>query len=425
MKGTLDELVASMQSSGLLQPVVVRPRNGGYELIAGERRWRAATRLGWTKIPAVVKDVDDQTLLTLALIENLQRDDLSPIDEAAGYQRLATEFQLPHGEIARLVGRNRATIANLLRLLQLPAEVQALVHERKLSEGHARALLGLAEPDGDDRARAAGGGGRVVRPRDGGAGPGRGVRRLPASEAQEAPRRARPAARTVDRGRQAHRRRTSQAPGHRRAGDDPASGPRISYPQLLLERRSRPPARADPRSAVPGMSRASRAVTIVIQPDGATRSQTYRVPVWMLRAGLGFMAAAAVAAVVVAALYGPLLRAAARVPGLERQVAGCEADNAKVRQLSAALDSVESRYAQVRQMIGGDIVRDPLTVGAALPVAPPVLARVADAPRGPSVGLSLPRRWPLDEPGYITRGQVSTGASDEAHPGIDIAVASG
>jgi ParB family chromosome partitioning protein len=136
-----------MQASGLLQPVVVRPRGAEYELIAGERRWRAAGRLGWTKIPAVIKDVDDQTLLTLALIENLQRDDLSPIDEAAGYQRLAAEFHLPHGEIARLIGRNRATIANLLRLLQLPEEVQALVHEGKLSEGHARAVLGLADVD--------------------------------------------------------------------------------------------------------------------------------------------------------------------------------------------------------------------------------------------------------------------------------------
>jgi ParB family chromosome partitioning protein len=144
-EGPMDELVASMQASGMLQPVVVRPRGGGYELIAGERRWRAATRLGWTKIPAVVKDVDDQTLLTLALIENLQRDDLSPMDEAGAYQRLVAEFNLPHAEIARLVGRNRATIANLLRLLQLPAEVQALVHEHKLSEGHARALLALAD----------------------------------------------------------------------------------------------------------------------------------------------------------------------------------------------------------------------------------------------------------------------------------------
>jgi ParB family chromosome partitioning protein len=146
-EGQLDELVASMQASGLLQPVVVRPRNGGYELIAGERRWRAATRLGWANIPAVVKDVDDQTLLTLALIENLQRDNLSPIDEAAGYRRLGDEFRMAQSEIARLVGRNRATVANLLRLLQLPEEVQRLVHERKLSEGHARALLSVGEPE--------------------------------------------------------------------------------------------------------------------------------------------------------------------------------------------------------------------------------------------------------------------------------------
>ncbi|MGH7528147.1 MAG: ParB/RepB/Spo0J family partition protein, partial [Gemmatimonadales bacterium] len=98
----LGELTASLETSGLLQPVVVRPRNGTYELIAGERRWRAAERLGWAKIPAVVKDVDDQTLLTLALVENLQRDDLSPIDEANGYQRLGEEFRLPQSEIARV-----------------------------------------------------------------------------------------------------------------------------------------------------------------------------------------------------------------------------------------------------------------------------------------------------------------------------------
>ncbi len=144
-EATLEELIASMRASGLLQPVVVRPRNGGYELIAGERRWRAAERLGWDRIPAVVRDVDDQTLLTLALIENLQRNDLSPIDEATGYQRLGEEFRLPHGEIARLVGRNRSTIANLLRLLQLPAEIQQLIHQAKLSEGHARALLGVTD----------------------------------------------------------------------------------------------------------------------------------------------------------------------------------------------------------------------------------------------------------------------------------------
>jgi ParB family transcriptional regulator, chromosome partitioning protein len=141
----LAELTASIEASGLLQPVIVRPRNGKYELIAGERRWRAVQRLGWTKIPAIVRDVDDPTLLTLALIENLQRDDLTPIDEAMGYQRLGEEFELPQAEIARLVGRDRSTVANLLRLLKLPDEVKALVQERKLSEGHARALLALSD----------------------------------------------------------------------------------------------------------------------------------------------------------------------------------------------------------------------------------------------------------------------------------------
>jgi ParB family chromosome partitioning protein len=143
----LTDLAKSMEASGLLQPIVVRQRQGSYELIAGERRWRAAERLGWQKIPAVVKEVDDRTLLTLALIENLQRDDLSPIDEAAGYRRLGEEFKLGQTEIARVVGRDRSTVANLLRLLQLPADVQAMVHEKRLSAGHARALLGLPEPE--------------------------------------------------------------------------------------------------------------------------------------------------------------------------------------------------------------------------------------------------------------------------------------
>jgi ParB family chromosome partitioning protein len=141
----LTDLASSMEASGLLQPIIVRVRDGHHELIAGERRWRAAERLGWTKIPAIVKEVDDRTLLTLALIENLQRDDLSPIDEAAGYRRLGDEFKLGQSEIARAVGRDRSTVANLLRLLQLPAEVQALVHEKRLTAGHARALLGLSD----------------------------------------------------------------------------------------------------------------------------------------------------------------------------------------------------------------------------------------------------------------------------------------
>jgi ParB family chromosome partitioning protein len=141
----LGELTASIEASGLLQPVIVRPRNGKYELIAGERRWRAVQNLGWPKIPAVVRDVDDQTLLTLALIENLQRNDLTAMDEAAGYHRLGEEFKLPQAEIARLVGRNRSTVANLIRLLKLPDEVKSLIQERKLSEGHARALLAVSD----------------------------------------------------------------------------------------------------------------------------------------------------------------------------------------------------------------------------------------------------------------------------------------
>ncbi len=141
----LKELVASIEASGLLQPVVVRPQGSTYELIAGERRWRAVQRLGWTRIPAVIKDVDDKTLLTLALIENLQRDDLSPIDEALGYQRLQEQFDVAQTEVARLVGRDRSTVANLLRLLGLPDAVRDLVHHGALSAGHARALLGLTD----------------------------------------------------------------------------------------------------------------------------------------------------------------------------------------------------------------------------------------------------------------------------------------
>jgi ParB family transcriptional regulator, chromosome partitioning protein len=141
----LVELTASIEASGLLQPIVVRPHDGKYELIAGERRWRAAQRLGWTRIPAVVKEADDRTLLTLALIENLQRDDLTPIEVATGYQRLSEEFRLGQAEIARLVGRDRSTIANLLRLLKLPESIKQLIQEGKLSEGHARTLLSVPD----------------------------------------------------------------------------------------------------------------------------------------------------------------------------------------------------------------------------------------------------------------------------------------
>lgn len=142
----LAELQASMRSSGLLQPITVRPAPHGaegYELIAGERRLRAASQLGWADIPAVVRDIDDKTILTLALIENLQRTDLNPIEEAEGYQRLIQEFSLTQQEVADVVGKDRSTVANILRLLNLPASVRRFVQEGQLTLGHARALLAL------------------------------------------------------------------------------------------------------------------------------------------------------------------------------------------------------------------------------------------------------------------------------------------
>src|SRR5712692_2549450 len=145
----LEELTASIRKAGLLQPVVVRPApggNGGFELIAGERRLRACQGLGWEKIPAVKREVDDRTVLTLALVENLQRDDLSPVDEARGYERLIAEFSLAQQDVADAVGRDRSTVANALRLLKLPAAVLGLLHEGGLSVGHARALLALDDP---------------------------------------------------------------------------------------------------------------------------------------------------------------------------------------------------------------------------------------------------------------------------------------
>jgi ParB family chromosome partitioning protein len=143
----LAELEASLRTSGLLQPITVRsvPGGRGFELIAGERRLRAATNLGWTDIAASVKEVDDRTLLTLALVENLQRSDLNPIEEAEGYRRLIEEFELTQQQVADAVGKERTTVNNLLRLLLLPASVRRMVQEGKLSLGHARPLLGLGE----------------------------------------------------------------------------------------------------------------------------------------------------------------------------------------------------------------------------------------------------------------------------------------
>ncbi len=139
----LTELTASIDASGLLQPISVRPVGARFELVAGERRWRAVQALGWSKIPAIVRELDDRTALTLAMIENLQRDDLSALDEALGYQRLMQEFTMPQAEVARLVGKDRSTVSNTLRLLKLPADVQEMLQEKQLTEGHGRALLGL------------------------------------------------------------------------------------------------------------------------------------------------------------------------------------------------------------------------------------------------------------------------------------------
>ena len=139
----LAQLEASLQASGLIQPISVRAVGDHFELIAGERRLRAATRLGWTEIPAIVKNYDDRALLTLALVENLQRADLNPIEEADGYARLIAEFQVTQQDVAIAVGKDRSTIANALRLLNLPASVRRLLQDGQLSVGHARPLLAL------------------------------------------------------------------------------------------------------------------------------------------------------------------------------------------------------------------------------------------------------------------------------------------
>ncbi len=144
----LKELRESLKSSGLLQPITVRPARGDtgtYELIAGERRLRAATELGWTSIAAVVKELDDRELLGLALVENLQRSDLNPVEEAEGYSRLISEFAHTQQTIASMVGRDRSTIANMLRILQLPAAIRKMLRDGLLTIGHARPLLSLTD----------------------------------------------------------------------------------------------------------------------------------------------------------------------------------------------------------------------------------------------------------------------------------------
>lgn len=142
-KDRLKELAESIRGNGVIQPVVLRPVPTGYELVAGERRWRAARMAGLERIPGIIRPMTDRQAMEISLVENLQRDDLNPLDAARGYKRLMEQFDLTQEDVARIIGKKRATIANFLRLLKLPPEIQDLLESGKLSTGHAKALLSL------------------------------------------------------------------------------------------------------------------------------------------------------------------------------------------------------------------------------------------------------------------------------------------
>ncbi|HXG32867.1 MAG TPA: ParB/RepB/Spo0J family partition protein [Bryobacteraceae bacterium] len=143
----LQELANSIRTSGVIQPLLVRRRGSRFELVAGERRWRAAKMAGLRTVPVLVEDVSDDRLIEVALIENIQREDLNPIEVATALQRLIHEHRLSHDEVARRTGKDRSTVTNLVRLLKLPQDIQQLVAERRLTMGHARAILGLPDED--------------------------------------------------------------------------------------------------------------------------------------------------------------------------------------------------------------------------------------------------------------------------------------
>jgi ParB family chromosome partitioning protein len=143
---SLQELAESIKAKGLIQPIVVRKKNDSYELIAGERRWRACQLIGLHQIPVVIRQVDDETALVMAIVENIQREDLNPIEESRGLQRLIDEFAMTQQQVADVIGRSRSAVTNLLRLLSLEPKVQTMVEEGKIEMGHARALLSLDNP---------------------------------------------------------------------------------------------------------------------------------------------------------------------------------------------------------------------------------------------------------------------------------------
>ena len=142
----LQELADSIKEQGIVQPLIVRPQGSNFELIAGERRWRAAQLAGLTEVPVIVREADDRAVLEMALIENLQRENLNAIEEALGYAQLVSQFQLTQELVATKVGKSRAVVANALRLLKLPNEVQTFIRDGRLSVGHAKVILGLANP---------------------------------------------------------------------------------------------------------------------------------------------------------------------------------------------------------------------------------------------------------------------------------------
>ena len=151
-EGSLEELANTIRSHGLFQPIVVRPLGSGtggaqYEIVAGERRWRAAQLAGLQSVPALVKDIPDQAALAVALIENIQREDLNALEEARAFKCLVDEFDMTHGEVADAVGRSRTSVSNLMRLLELPDAVKGMLEQRKLDMGHARALLSLGSAE--------------------------------------------------------------------------------------------------------------------------------------------------------------------------------------------------------------------------------------------------------------------------------------
>ena len=143
---TLAELADSISQHGILQPLLVRPIfGGGYQIVAGERRWRAARMAGLTTVPAIIRELDDEQVMEIALIENLQREDLSPLEEAMGYQSLMDSYDMTQEEVAKIVGKSRSAVANVLRLLKLPKEVQSLIRSGQVSAGHGRALLSFPD----------------------------------------------------------------------------------------------------------------------------------------------------------------------------------------------------------------------------------------------------------------------------------------